>query len=361
MSGHFENDDSRLREAAEKMRAERQRAGLDGLTGDLACLIINTQPEHLEAAAAELASCTGYAAADAFEDRKHRTVVLRCPDSADILIRARLEEANPFREMNLHPKSRHLPDSRLESYVFTCRDLDAWTKAQRDRGTAMRTETAIEAPDFRYIETTPSQLTGHAIGMIAWKNGGGSYRSADAAPLEIDIPKPDSPVLGNIGTLDHVATRVTAQNRDPAILEFMGLTDYNFAFAIYVPNLNSITNVARRPDARFSLVFTSGIRNTGNGDAIGPTEQFIRNYGIRAHHMAFLTENIEKTDQWLRKAGMGFLSDLVGSPEEGLKQSFSAPSPHTLLVNEYIHRFGGFDGFFTQRNVMELTRATEKQ
>ena len=59
--------------------------------------------------------------------------------------------------------------------------------------------------------------------------------------------------------------------------------------------------------------------------------------------------------------GQEFLVDLVGSPDEGLKQTFSAMSPHTLLVNEYIHRFGDFAGFFTKSNVTLLTEATGTQ
>ena len=58
---------------------------------------------------------------------------------------------------------------------------------------------------------------------------------------------------------------------------------------------------------------------------------------------------------------MKFLLDLVGSPEEGLKQIFSVPSQNTLLVTEYIHRYGDFDGFFTESNVTRLTAATGKQ
>jgi hypothetical protein len=58
---------------------------------------------------------------------------------------------------------------------------------------------------------------------------------------------------------------------------------------------------------------------------------------------------------------MGFLLDLVGSPEEGLKQIFSSPSENTLIVNEYIRRYGDFNGFFTRSNVTLLTGATDKQ
>ena len=63
----------------------------------------------------------------------------------------------------------------------------------------------------------------------------------------------------------------------------------------------------------------------------------------------------------LKEDGMSFLIDLVGSPKEGLKQIFSKPSINTLLVNEYIHRYGDFDGFFTKKNVTLLTAATKKQ
>jgi hypothetical protein len=63
----------------------------------------------------------------------------------------------------------------------------------------------------------------------------------------------------------------------------------------------------------------------------------------------------------LKEDGMDFLIELVGSLDEGLKQTFSVQSENTLLINEYIHRYGDFDGFFTKSNVTLLTGATEKQ
>jgi hypothetical protein len=77
--------------------------------------------------------------------------------------------------------------------------------------------------------------------------------------------------------------------------------------------------------------------------------------------MAFRTEEIEESVSALKNSGMSFLIDLVGSAPEGLKQIFSCPSENTLLVNEYIHRYGDFDGFFTRSNVTLLTGATAKQ
>jgi 4-hydroxyphenylpyruvate dioxygenase-like putative hemolysin len=109
------------------------------------------------------------------------------------------------------------------------------------------------------------------------------------------------------------------------------------------------------------MVFTSGITPYTTDEASGPTEMFIRNYGTRVHHMAFRTERIEETVARLREDGLDFLLDIVGSEEEGLKQIFSVPSQNTLIVNEYIHRYGGFDGFFTRSNVEKLTEATTRQ
>jgi len=141
----------------------------------------------------------------------------------------------------------------------------------------------------------------------------------------------------------------------------MTLTNYTFDFAVYVKSLNSITNVARLSANDFAMVFTSGIAPFVDETASGPTERFIHNYGPRTHHMAWDTEAIDDVFAGLVEQGQEFLLNLIGSPNEGLKQTFSAMSPHTLLVNEYIHRFDDFDGFFTKSNVTLLTEATATQ
>ncbi|HOC66533.1 MAG TPA: hypothetical protein PKG62_04005 [Methanothrix soehngenii] len=119
--------------------------------------------------------------------------------------------------------------------------------------------------------------------------------------------------------------------------------------------------MARLSHSDFAMVFTSGIAPYVSREVSGPTEKFISNFGPRVHHIAFQTEEIEATVDALEKDGMKFLLPLVGSPEEGLKQILSQPSENTLLVTEYIHRYGDFDAFFTRSNVTKLTAATDKQ
>ena len=109
------------------------------------------------------------------------------------------------------------------------------------------------------------------------------------------------------------------------------------------------------------LVFTSGIAPYLNEATAGPTEKFVYNYGPRTHHMAFETQNIEPTYEALRGDGMTFMVGLVGGAQEGLHQTFTNPSPRTMIIAEYIHRYNGFEGYFTLSNVTALTAATGTQ
>jgi 4-hydroxyphenylpyruvate dioxygenase-like putative hemolysin len=357
----FKNSDDYLKERIPLVLEERKKLGLDGLVRGLECVIINTEPDRQKAAVEELLRYTGHRFHQAFQDSDYRTCVLKIPGSADFLVRTRVSGDNPFRPFNVFPKSKHLPHTRLETFVFGTEDVQEYFAIQRSRGVNFLTDAPIQTKNYSFIQTIPSSLTGDSIGFIQWKDDPGDYAQDGSKIVGWKIEKPERGHLQNVGRLDHTATRVKAKDRDAAIIEFMELTDYNFDFAIYVKLFNSITNVARLSAEDFAMVFTSGISPFISEVDAGPTEKFIHSYGPRVHHMAFQTENIEETFSALKQDGLGFLIDLVGSPEEGLKQTFSQQSEHTLLVNEYIHRYGEFDGFFTKSNVTLLTEATGKQ
>jgi 4-hydroxyphenylpyruvate dioxygenase-like putative hemolysin len=254
-----------------------------------------------------------------------------------------------------------LPDTRLETFAFEVEDLEKYVSIQRARGVAFLTDHIVRAESHSFIQTHPSALTGNSLGFMQWHGQRGEYYTRGSEPVDWKPTRYSKPHRANIKGLDHAATRVRAEERDAAIIEFMELTNYDFTMAIYVEALNSITNVARFSPTDFAMVFTSGISPYVSDTRSGPTEKFIQNYGTRVHHVAFRTENIEATFEALKDDGMDFLIDLVGSPDEGLKQTFTVPSENTLLVNEYILRYGDFDGFFTKSNVALLTEATAKQ
>ena len=354
--------DTRLAEHAEAVREMRHAKGLEGLVGGLQAVVINTEPQMHDRAVQELLRTTGMDLREGFADANLTITRLGMDASPDILIQTRLADENPFYALNLNPKSRFLPHTRLETFIFSTPDIEEYVQIQRDRGVDFMTDDIQYHPDYAFIQTRPSPYTHNSLGFIQWNpHAGGSFKTRDAQEFGPRAGKPDMPHLQNIGALDHCATRVTAAERDSAILEFMELTNYNFAFAIYVNSLNSITNVARLSDKDFAMVFTSGIASGPTPQDAGPTEQFITNYGRRVHHMAFATKEIETTYDALERDGMRFLVELVGSEAEGLQQTFTVPSKYTLLVNEYIQRYGDFDGFFTTSNVTTLTDATSRQ
>ena len=73
-------------------------------------------------------------------------------------------------------------------------------------------------------------------GIFEWKGKRGVYSSPLSQPVDFGIEATLSSTGShgkNILWLDHAATRVRAQDRNSAILEFMRLTNYNFDFAIY--------------------------------------------------------------------------------------------------------------------------------
>lgn len=353
----FLSQEKELKEKSTKIQEKRKHLGLEGLVKGLEAIIINVEEENLIASAKELLTYTGYDIADSFSNQERKCIVLSLADSADILLTAH-KNPRPNQKLNLYPKTKHLPNTRLETFIFKTENLKKYLEIQKKEN--IKFEEEIDNDNFLYAKTYPSDFTNNCVGLIEWKKNK-NYRTPQDRDLKIDITKPSLAYLSKIGKLDHAATRVKAIHRNEAILEFMTLTNYNFDFAIYVNHLNSITSVARLSEQDFAMVFTSGIHKLETQKIIGPTEGFIHYYGPRVHHLAFLTEDIEQVFQQLQKNGLDFLVELVGSEQEGLKQTFSCPSQYTFLVNEYIKRFGDFKGFFTQSNVTSLTKATEKQ
>jgi hypothetical protein len=359
--GHgFDNRDDSLQREAERVVQERRSLGLEGLVRGLDCVIINTEAPRHRAAVEELLARTGFGFEAAFEDPQAATCVLNTAGSASLLVQSR-KTGSPFEDGTAFPKAAGLPHTRLETLVFETTALDRYVAIQKARGVNFLSDAIVPGNSYSFIQTVPSTFSGMSFGFLQWSDAARDYSTPKSTPLNWRFRKPQASFLDNVKELDHAAARVEARDRDPAIVEFLHLTNYRFDFSIYVEALNSITNVARLPGSRFAAVFTSGIHPYVDDETSGPTEKFVHNYGTRVHHIAFRTENIEATVDALKDAGMEFLLDLVGSEEEGLKQIFSVPSVNTLLVTEYIHRYGDFAGFFTRSNVTLLTAATDKQ
>ncbi|SNR62254.1 hypothetical protein SAMN04488503_0429 [Humidesulfovibrio mexicanus] len=360
MSVGFRNDDTELRRRVEQVDAMRRDSGLAGLVGGLDTVVVSVAPDHLEDAVVEFLGTTGYGYGGHFLFPDGQGCLLTLAGSANFLLRTRTAPNWAFASEPLGPKSFHVPRSRVESMVFACPDLERYVGIQKRRGVRFMTEAPVRSDGGLFIRTAVSTCSALSYGFVQREVGSNSRALEPCRSGGLRFAKPDAPHLRQIGVFDHASVRVRARDRDDAIVEFLELTNYEFSMAVYVDNLNSITNVARLPGEPYAMVITSGLGDSADGQE-GPTEKFIRNYGRRIHHLAFRTSRIEETFAGLKAQGMEFLLELVGSPEEGLKQTFSRPSPHTLIVNEYIQRYEGFEGFFTKSNVTLLTEATARQ
>jgi hypothetical protein len=362
-SSDFENNDKVLKFMAERIINLKEKLGLKGLVGDLQNVIINVEKDKFDTAVNEFLNSTNYYFHQGYKTAKGKKVILKCEGSADIVLECKMlkDKLDMFLELNNNPKSRHLPHTRLEVFVFECYDIKKYVDIQRSRGVIFASNEIVETDNYLFIQTIPSSFTGNSIGVLQWKSKKGEYQELTDEALEMVYCKPDKIYLKNVGKLDHAATRVKAEDRDSALIEFMELTDYKFEFSIYLNSLNSITNVARLKGAKFAAVFTSGIRSYTDDLTSGPTEKFVHNYGLRVHHLAFETEDIDYAYNQLNYNGFKFLSEVVGTEAKGIKQAFSEPSVNTLLVHEYVCRYGGFTGFFIEENVELLTKATDKQ
>jgi hypothetical protein len=182
----------------------------------------------------------------------------------------------------------------------------------------------------------------------------------------------DPLVLG----LDHMATRVLAGEREDAILEFLTISNHYFWGAYNINEMNSSTNVTRNgqvdddkhsPAKVFTANNTPSFVNSFENLPM-PTEDFVRNYGRRMHHLAYEVadgdhrggeKNVDYVVQTLMDKGVPFLAHVVGEclDEPNLKQIFSRHSQYSILISEYVERCHGYEGFFTKTNVAALTEA----
>ncbi len=101
-------------------------------------------------------------------------------------------------------------------------------------------------------------------------------------------------IKGLVLGVDHAATRILAGDREHALLEYLTVVPYYFWGAYNIHEMNSSTNVTRHPDigddkkspARvFTANNTPSIVNSFDNLPM-PTEDFVRNFGRRMHHLA---------------------------------------------------------------------------
>ncbi len=371
-----------------RLLEERDVLGLTAMIHEIDALMISVDPDHAVQYIAELSLMTPYHYLVTLESEQHFTHVLRIDlNSPDILLR---EVKGPnlrgiFRSLNeIYPVGANKPNSRYMGEIIRVTNLHDVVKLQEQREFRFFSQDEVRKLEFpgnlavskpspythnvvAYLERKPDEMRVYALGVSTITSAAqNAYIEAKTLQCKLGISDMLLP-------LDHLATRVYSQNREVAILEYLSWSSYYFWGAYNIKDQNSSTNVTKSahqiPESKSpAKVFTAN--NTPYfinhlEHLPSPTETFVRNYGPRLHHMAISVkdgelngiEHIDIVVEAISKNGKGFLLDVIGSKEQGLKQIFSNASEHSSLIIEYVQRYGGFDGFFTQENVAKLTEA----
>ncbi|HMB75265.1 MAG TPA: hypothetical protein VKN76_02610 [Kiloniellaceae bacterium] len=376
-----------------KIYERRQKCGLDSLLSGICGLVIQVDHGAALPYLEELYFMTPYRFACARLNETHKIYFLR--SSADQPRLVILEPLSPdyvddLTRLNLlYPRSRGTPNARYVGELFATADLAETQRILESHDIRFHQADEEENPFFaneHFRFTFPSDITGNRVGYTAFDLddtealGAGQkleLTADEAARLEkADALTKESELGRLILGPDHMATRILAGEREDAILEFLSLSNYYFWGAYNIADMNSSTNVTRNPgidDEKTSpaKVFTANntpsFVNSFEGLPM-PTENFVRNYGRRMHHVAYEVldgdhksgeKNIDYVVGELKKLGIPFLAKVVGEckDEPNLKQIFSKHSAYSLLITEYVERCFKYEGFFTKSNVAALTEA----
>lgn len=371
-----------------RLLEDRDQSGLTELIHEIDALMITVDPSCSVAYIGELSLMTPYHYLVTLESESHYTHVLRIDlDSPDLLVRE-VKDPNTrgiFRSLNeVYPIGAHKPNSRYMGEILRVSNLHSVVETQKRREIRFFSQDQLRKLELPgnmavvkpspythnivgYWERAPGELRVYALGISTIRDDVNRvYQEAKELQKKLGLDKLILPI-------DHLATRVYSQNREVAILEYLTLTSYYYWGSYDIADQNSSTNVTksvhydderRSPAKVFTAAnhpyFVNYLLNVAS-----PTENFVRNYGPRLHHIALAVQdgetagqaNIDYVVDEIRKQGKQFLLDVIGSKEEGLKQIFSSASEHSSLIIEYVQRFGNFAGFFTKKNVAELTHA----
>lgn len=375
-------------EYLERLLQERDSIGLTDMIDQVEALMITVDPGQSIRYIGELALMTPYQYLVTLESKSHWTHILRIDmNSPDLLIREVKDRRTRgiFRSLNeVYPVGARKPNSRYMGEMLRVQDMHGVVECQQQRQFRFFSQDDVRKLELPgnlaivkpspythnivcYMERPLDQLRIYALGNSSINpEVQDVYLAAKELQKKLRI---DDLIL----PIDHLATRIYSQNREVAILEWLSLSSYYYWGSYNISDQNSSTNVTKSVHHNNEMhspakVFTAN--NTpyfvNHLDGLpSPTETFARNYGPRLHHIAMAVrdgetdgrENIEHVVSQIAAQGRGFLLDVIGSRDQGLKQIFSSASEHSSLIIEYVQRFGDFQGFFTKDNVADLTHA----
>jgi hypothetical protein len=370
----------------------RAQSGLNEIVDTMSAVVV--QVEHGDAVdyMAELAAMGPYRFQAARLTDTHKVFVLQSqPDYPRMIVLEPLAAAyeDAVTRWNLlYPLARKKPNARYIGEVYQAQS----TAAVREALEPHNIRFAYPGDTVNGFYTLPhltftflSDFTYNRVGYVdvdiddldALGLGEAiSLTAEERAKLDrADALQEEHGVKGLVLGIDHAATRILAGDREHALLEYLSMVPYYFWGAYNIHEMNSSTNVTRHPSVEDEKISPARVFTANNTPSIVnsfdnlpmPTEDFVRNFGRRMHHIAMAVQdghvadekNVDFVVRQLSEMGTPFLAKVVGECKDdpNLKQIFSKSSPYSMLITEYIERCHDFQGFFTRDNVASLTAA----
>ncbi len=380
-----------------KVYQRRKQAGLEDLLGSIRALVMQVENGDALAYMEELYLMTPYRFTAGYINNTHKIYFLTNKEGHPCYILLEPLSANFVDNMthrdSLYPNARKKANARYVGEVIQTKNMKETQTILESHDMRFHTPHETENNFFNnshFAFTFPSYYTGNRIGYTESDlhhcdalNIGQRFLLSKADQAKLDVAEKrftdkglDQIVLG----VDHMATRILSNEREDAILEFLSLSNYYFWGAYNIHEMNSSTNVTRNAHAKSELHSPAKVFTANNTPFMVnsfkklpmPTEDFVRNYGRRMHHIAQHVKdgnhtsgqkNIDYAVSVLADDfKIPFLAHVVGEckDEPDLKQIFSEHSDYSLLITEYIERCNGYEGFFTRGNVAALTQAAGK-
>jgi len=376
-----------------KIYERRKKSGVEDLLDKICALVVQVQTDDALAYLEELYLMTPYRLLCCYMNKTHKMYFLESkPEFPHFIL---LEPFDPHFEDDLtrlnmlYPLARKKPNARYVGEVFSVSDLAETRNILESHNIRFHYPDETENKFFsnpHFYFTVPSSLTGNRVGFtpkgkydIQAMEVGERFEltGEEKARLDkADATAREKGALPLILGVDHMATRILAGEREDAILEFLTMSNYHFWGAYNITDQNSSTNVNRNGNVDDDKLSPAKVFTANNTPSFVnsfenlpmPTEDFVRNFGRRMHHVAYEVldgdhasgkKNVDFVVETLKELGVPFLAHVVGecADKPDLKQIFSKHSEYSILITEYVERCHGFQGFFTRSNVAELTKA----
>ena len=376
-----------------KIYERRKLSGLTELLGNISAIVIQVQTGDALAYLQELYLMTPYRYSASYMNQTHKIFCLINNNHTPALIV--MEPLNPnyiddiSRINKIYPNACQKFNARYVGEIIQTQSLtDTVDILQSHNFRFFNADSSVNPFYYNknFVFTRMSDLTFNRVGytqsdIYNWDSlelGQQFYLTTTEQNLlnKLDALTIEHGIKPLIKGIDHLATRILAGEREDAILEYLCLSNYYFWGAYNITDMNSSTNVSRAvhgddiksPAKVFTANNTPYMINSFKNLPM-PTEDFVRNYGRRLHHIAYEIidgdhisgeKNIDFVIKSLRDDNnILFLAKVFGACEGApdLKQIFSKHSEYSLLITEYVERCHGFDGFFTRENVAALTQA----